>query len=53
MGCSQQYISWLLKNADQISGDMAVAVERATEGRVSRADLRPDLFSTPADEGAR
>jgi DNA-binding transcriptional regulator YdaS (Cro superfamily) len=44
MGCSQQYISWLLKDAEQISGDMAVAVERATQGAVSRSDLRPDLF---------
>ena len=47
MGCSQQYISWLLKEADQVSADMAVAVERATDGKISRSDLRPDLFALP------
>lgn len=47
MGCSQQYISWLLKEATQISGDKAVACERATNGGVSRFDLRPDLFGNP------
>jgi len=53
MGCSQQYISWLLKDADQISGDMAVAVERATNKAITRSDLRPDLFEpTPSHEGA-
>lgn len=43
-GCSQQYISWLLKDADQISAEMAIAFERATAGKVSRHDLRPDIF---------
>lgn len=52
MGCSQQYISWLLKDADQISGDMAVAVERATDGQISRSDLRPDLFALPHPQEA-
>lgn len=44
MGCSQQYISWLLKEADQISAEKSLDVERATDGQVSRWDLRPDLF---------
>lgn len=44
MGCSQQYISWLLRDAEQISGEMAIAVEKATGLIVSRHDLRPDLF---------
>lgn len=52
MGCSQQYISWLLKEATQISGDKAVAVERATNGGVSRADLRPDLFGAAPEAAA-
>lgn len=44
MGCSQQYISWLLKDAEQISVEMAVKVEVATSGAVSRHKLRPDFF---------
>lgn len=50
VGCSQQYISWLLKEADQISAEMAVAFERATGSAVSRHDLRPDIFGpTPSE----
>lgn len=44
MGCSQQYISWLLKEGEQISVEMALRVEAATEGHVSRSHLRPDVF---------
>jgi DNA-binding transcriptional regulator YdaS (Cro superfamily) len=55
MGCSQQYISWLLKEADQISAEQSIACERATEGQVTRWDLRPDLFGqrpAPEQQGA-
>jgi DNA-binding transcriptional regulator YdaS (Cro superfamily) len=44
MGCSQQYISWLLKEAEQISVEMALKAEQATSAAVSRHDLRPDIF---------
>lgn len=44
MGCSQQYISWLLKEAKQISAEMALKVEAATGGEISRKHLRPDIF---------
>lgn len=44
VGCSQQYISWLLNGANQISAEMAVAFDRATGGAVSRYELRPDIF---------
>jgi DNA-binding transcriptional regulator YdaS (Cro superfamily) len=44
VGCSQQYISWLLSDAKQISVEKAVEFERATNGAVSRHDLRPDFF---------
>lgn len=43
MGCSQQQISYLLK-AKSITAEMAVKIDAATGGRVSRHDLRPDLF---------
>jgi len=54
-GCSQQYISWLLKDADQVSAEMALAFEKATGAAISRHDLRPDIFgAAPArKEGAQ
>ena len=55
MGCSQQNISWLLKEADQISAETAMLVERATRGAVKAGDLRPDLPwpvpTQPSDQG--
>lgn len=50
MGCTQQQISYLLK-AKSISAEMAIALDRATEGKVSRFDLRPDLAEAFAKEG--
>ncbi|KEA07156.1 helix-turn-helix domain-containing protein [Agrobacterium rhizogenes] len=44
IGCSQQYISWLLSDAKHISVEKALQVERVTGGAVSRHDLRPDVF---------
>lgn len=43
-GCSQQQISYLLNEANQISAEMAIAIERATDGLMPRDKLRPDLF---------
>ncbi|MGR3482375.1 YdaS family helix-turn-helix protein [Salipiger marinus] len=42
-GCSQQQISYLLK-AKRISADMAVKIDLATAGAVSRYEMRPDIF---------
>jgi DNA-binding transcriptional regulator YdaS (Cro superfamily) len=43
IGRSQQYISWLLKEAEQVSAEVAMEIERATDGGVKAAELRPDL----------
>lgn len=42
-GCSQQQIAYLLR-AKNITADMAKKIDEATEGTVSRHDLRPDIF---------
>lgn len=47
-GVEQQTISKLLNQQRGITGEMAVAIDRATEGRVSKHQLRPDLFDPPA-----
>jgi len=49
VGCSQQQISYLLNEADRISGEMALRISRATSGEVTLADLRPDLAPTPSE----
>lgn len=43
IGRSQQYISWLLKEAEQVSAEVAMEIQRVTEGGVTAAQLRPDL----------
>lgn len=53
MGCSQQQISYLLNQATSVTGEMAVSIDRATLGQVSKHELRPDLFgAAPAKAGA-
>lgn len=47
-GVRQQTISKLLNRQHAVSAEVAIKIERATEGKVTRADLRPDLFTTPA-----
>lgn len=44
IGLSQQGVSYLLKRAPTISAEVAVAIERATNGQVRREELRPDIF---------
>jgi DNA-binding transcriptional regulator YdaS (Cro superfamily) len=48
IGRTQQHISWCLKNSRPVSGQDAIKIEHATGGQVTRAELRPDLFDTPA-----
>lgn len=52
MGCSQQQIAYLLK-ASSITAEMAKAVDAATNGAVSKHELRPDIFGdAPAKASA-
>lgn len=43
---SQSKVSWMLQRGTQISAEDALAVQRATDGNVSAADLRPDLWAS-------
>lgn len=47
IGCCQQQISYLLR-AKRVSAEMAIAIDQATNGKVSRHDLRPDIFPAVA-----
>lgn len=44
-GCTQQAISFLLTDAETISAEMAIKIDRATGGTVPKEKLRPDLFA--------
>jgi DNA-binding transcriptional regulator YdaS (Cro superfamily) len=44
IGLSQQGISYLLNDAPQVSAEIAIAIHRATQGKVRKEELRPDIF---------
>jgi len=44
MGCSQQLVSQLLKEEIGITAETAMKIDAATNGSVSKHDLRPDVF---------
>lgn len=59
MGVSQglisQHLNWLEgkdKNATRVSGERALAYERATEGAVPKHLIRPDLFGAAGSMAA-
>lgn len=52
IGLSQQGISYLLNEAPQVSAEIAIAIERATDGRVTKEILRPDLFGSSKEHAA-
>jgi len=43
VGCSQNAI-WSAKRANRITAELANRIHAATQGAVSRSDLRPDLW---------
>jgi DNA-binding transcriptional regulator YdaS (Cro superfamily) len=43
-GCSQQLISQLIKGEVGITAETALKIDAATNGNVSKRDLRPDIF---------
>ena len=44
IGQSQQYIWNLINEAKSLKADVAILIEVATRGEVTRHDLRPDVF---------
>ena len=49
MGCSQQQIAYLLK-ASSISAEMALKIDAATNGVVSKHELRADIFGASSNQ---
>ena len=48
IGTSQSRVSRLLLRQTKVTAEDAVAIEKATDGAVSRWCLRPDLWPAPA-----
>jgi DNA-binding transcriptional regulator YdaS (Cro superfamily) len=44
IGLSQPSVKYLCEEAKSLRAEIAVAIEEATEGKVTRSDLRPDIF---------
>lgn len=49
MGVAQQTVSKLLRGEIRCSAEQAIAIDLATDGVVSAAALRPDLWRAPED----
>lgn len=52
-GCAQQTISKLLNKENAITPQMAIAISRATNGKISIGALYPDLVRAVTDELAQ
>jgi DNA-binding transcriptional regulator YdaS (Cro superfamily) len=46
IGLSQQGVSFLINQATKVSAETAIAIERFTEGKIRRAELRPDIWES-------
>lgn len=47
---TQSHVWNWLRRDPQVPAEMAIPIERATDGRIRRGDLRPDIY--PADDAA-
>lgn len=48
VGVKQPSVNHILKNSQRVPAEWCLPIERATEGKVTRHELRPDLY--PLDE---
>ncbi|WP_091974646.1 YdaS family helix-turn-helix protein [Methylobacterium gossipiicola] len=48
IGSSQSAVSRMLLKQNSISAELAMAIDFATNGRVNKRELRPDLWTEPA-----
>ncbi|WP_414041297.1 transcriptional regulator [Acidithiobacillus sp. M4-SHS-6] len=50
LGLNAEFLRQVAKGRRRVSAETAIRIERATDGLVTRSDLRPDLWPKP--EGA-
>jgi DNA-binding transcriptional regulator YdaS (Cro superfamily) len=52
-GCKQQHVwNWIHRD-HKVPAEFVLAIERATGGRVSRHQLRPDIYPLPEEGGIK
>lgn len=44
LGISQQGVSYIINHASTVPAEIAVGIDRLTNGKISKFDLRPDIF---------
>ncbi len=52
IGITQPGVSFLLHEAKSISAELAIAIEKATDGKVTREHLRPDIWAPQPEQAA-
>jgi len=52
VGCGQQTISDFIRGTRRPSASMALKIEKATKGKITRHDLRADIFGPAPRKGA-
>jgi DNA-binding transcriptional regulator YdaS (Cro superfamily) len=50
VGVSPQAVSEILRRGKRVPAEWCLALEQATQGAVTRHDLRPDLYPEQPDE---
>lgn len=50
LGITQPGVSWLINKAKRPSAEIAIKIERATNGEITKEMLRPDVW--PSETGA-
>lgn len=52
IGCSQVFVHQMVHGLRGVSARLCLPIERATNGAVTRYDLRPDIFGEAPDGAA-
>jgi len=53
LGKQQGHVGKWLHRDKKVPADMCLAIERVTGGKVTRYELRPDVFGDPPSKGTR
>lgn len=52
IGCKQAHVWWWLNRSLRVPAEYVLPIEAATEGAVTRHDLRPDIYPETVERAA-